>query len=73
MIMLKIPETSAKLALFGDSNDMQFGFYDSHLNFKKLEECPLHMDGLNDILPVLKNKLLEHKIYPYSLTEKKAS
>lgn len=61
----------AKLALYGDSTDMQFGFYDSHLNFKKLEECPLHMEGLNEILPVLKSKLLEYKIYPYSLTEKK--
>jgi 5'(3')-deoxyribonucleotidase len=46
----------AKLALYGDSTDIQFGFYDSHLNFKRLEECPLHMQGLNDILPVLKIK-----------------
>ena len=48
----------AKLALYGDSSDIQFGFYDSHRNFKKLEECPLHMEGLNEILSVLKNKLL---------------
>lgn len=61
----------AKLALSGDSLDMQFGFYDRHLNFKKLEECPLHMKGLNEILPVLKKYLLEYKIYPYSLAEKK--
>lgn len=61
----------AKLAMFGDSTDIQFGFYDSQLNFKKLEECPLHMEGLNDLLPVLKSKLLEFKIIPYSLTEKK--
>lgn len=61
----------AKFAMFGDSTDIQFGFYDSQLNFKKLEECPLHMEGLNEILPVLKNKLLEYKIFPYSLTEKK--
>lgn len=61
----------AKLAMFGDSSDIQFGFYDSHLNFKKLEECPLHMEGLNELLPVLKTKLVEYKIVPYSLTEKK--
>ncbi len=61
----------AKLAMFGDSTDIQFGFYDSHLNFKKLEECPLHMEGLNELLPVLKTKLMEYKIIPYSLTEKK--
>lgn len=61
----------AKLAIYGDSSDIEFGFYDSHMQFKKLEECPLHMEGLNEILPVIKNKLLEFKIYPYSLIDKK--
>lgn len=61
----------AKFAIFGDSLDMQFGFYDSQLNFKNLEECPLHMVGLNEMIPILKKKLLEYKIFPYSLTEKK--
>ena len=69
--MVESSRNKAKLALFGDSSDIEFGFYDSQLNFKKLEECPLHMEGLNDILPVLKKKLLEFKIYPYSLIEKK--
>ena len=61
----------AKFAVNGDNTDIQFGFYDGQLNFKKLEECPLHMKGLNKILPLLKSKLLEYKIYPYSLKEKK--
>jgi 23S rRNA (uracil747-C5)-methyltransferase len=61
----------AKFAIFGDSTGIQFGFYDSHLNFKKLEECPLHMEGLNDLLPVLKTKLKEFNIIPYSLADKK--
>lgn len=61
----------AKLAVFGDDSGIQFGFYDGQLNFKKLEECPLHMEGLNELLPVLKTKLMEYKITPYSLTEKK--
>ena len=29
------------------------------------------MEGLNEILPILKKKLLEYKIYPYCLKEKK--
>lgn len=62
----------AKLATYAaNSEDLQFGFYDGHLNFLALESCPLHMPGLNEILPILKLKLLEYKILPYSLIEKK--
>lgn len=61
----------AKLAVFGDSNQVQFGFYDNQAKFKDLEECPLHMEGLNELLPLLKEKLLEFKILPYSVAEKK--
>ena len=68
---VKNSRNKSKLALFGDSSEIQFGFYDGQLNFKKLEECPLHMEGLNEILNVLKDKLLEYKIYPYSIKEKK--
>ena len=61
----------AKFALWGNADEIQFGFYDGQLNFKKLEECPLHMEGLNEILPILKTNLLTHKIVPYSLSEKR--
>jgi 23S rRNA (uracil747-C5)-methyltransferase len=61
----------AKLAVFGDSSHIQFGFYDSQAKFLDLEECPLHMEGLNELLPILKDKLLEYKIIPYSVSEKK--
>lgn len=62
----------AKLAVFAaHPEDIQFGFYDGEMNFFALESCPLHMQGLNDLLPVLKKKLLEFKIFPYSLKEKK--
>lgn len=62
----------AKLAAFSDTaEDIQFGFYDGHLNFKALESCPLHMMELNAILPVIEKKLSEYKITPYSLTMKK--
>lgn len=61
----------AKLAVFGDLDHIQFGFYDSTLQFKDLEECPLHMPGINELLVVLKSKLKDFKIPPYSLMEKR--
>lgn len=61
----------AKLAVYGNNENIQFGFYDGQAKFLDLEECPLHMEGLNEILPVLKAKLLEFKIIPYSVSEKK--
>ena len=61
----------AKFAVHMAGEEIQFGFYDNSLNFKTLEECPLHMPGLNEILPVLKIKLKEFKINPYSVVDKK--
>jgi 23S rRNA (uracil747-C5)-methyltransferase len=61
----------AKLAVCGDDREIQFGFYDAQMNFKALEACPLHMSGLNELLPSLKAKLLEYKILPYALVSKK--
>ncbi len=61
----------AKLAVFGELDHIQFGFYDSTLQFRDLEECPLHMDGMNELLPLLKKELREFKIPPYSLKDKK--
>jgi 23S rRNA (uracil747-C5)-methyltransferase len=61
----------AKLAVFGNAEKIKFGFYDGQAKFLDLEECPLHMEGLNAILPILKSKLLEYKILPYSVSEKK--
>ncbi|MBY0412788.1 MAG: hypothetical protein K2Q18_01415, partial [Bdellovibrionales bacterium] len=62
----------AKLAVFGiDESSIQFGFYNSKSEFKALEQCPLHMEGINELLPILKEKLKEYKIIPYSIAEKK--
>ncbi|MBC7428976.1 MAG: 23S rRNA (uracil(1939)-C(5))-methyltransferase RlmD [Bacteriovorax sp.] len=60
----------AKLAVFSQGEEIQFGFYDNGLNFKDLESCPLHMPELNEILPILKIKLKNFKIIPYSVTDK---
>jgi 23S rRNA (uracil747-C5)-methyltransferase len=62
----------AKLAVFTDTGGLiRFGFYDSAGSPKVLEECPLHMKELNNLLPILKEKLTQYKIIPYSLKDKK--
>lgn len=61
----------AKLAVSGSLEKIEFGFYDQSLQFKKLEECPLHMSGLNELLPYLKTKLKDFNIPSYSVSEKK--
>ncbi len=61
----------AKFAVFGELDHIQFGFYDSTLQFRDLEECPLHMPGMNELLPHLKLELKQFKIPPYSLADKK--
>lgn len=41
------------------------------MQFKELENCPLHASVINDVLVVLKNQLVVHKIIPYDLFLKK--
>ncbi len=61
----------AKFALRAQLGEIEFGFYDAQLNFKKLEECPLHLEGINGLLPELKAYLKQYNITPYDLTTKK--
>lgn len=62
----------AKLAVFSnEKGQIQFGFFDNKGVGKNLEECPLHMEGLNELLPFLKEKLVESNITPYSIKDKK--
>lgn len=61
----------AKFAVYGNENTFEFGFYDSQLNFKTLEECPLHMVGINELLADLKIRLKKYNIIPYDLHSKK--
>ena len=67
----QLSRNKAKLAAAMVEGSYLFGVYDAGGNFKTLEECPLHMSGLNEWLGVLKNKLLEFNILPYSLMDKK--
>lgn len=61
----------AKLAVACIHGEIEFGFYDSHMQFKKLEECPLHAPAINAVLVLLKKLLSAHKIIPYDLSLKK--
>ena len=56
-----------KLAVSDHQGEMTFGFYKSDMSFVELENCPLHLEGLNSLLPVLKNGLKEFHIPAYQL------
>lgn len=61
----------AKLAVAMVHNEIEFGFYNKKMEFKKLEDCPLHAPAINAVLPILKRELNNFKIVPYDLTAKK--
>lgn len=61
----------AKLGVATFQNKISFGFYNSKQEFKTLEECPLHLEGINDFLLILKDELKKYNILPYDLATKK--
>lgn len=61
----------AKLAVALVQGEVTFGFYDNHLQFKKLEDCPLHAPNINTLLITLKQQLSFYKIIPYDVFSKK--
>lgn len=60
----------AKLAVFIRNDLITFGFYQSNGDTVELEECPLHMEGINSILPTIKDILTKYKIAPYDFKTK---
>jgi 23S rRNA (uracil747-C5)-methyltransferase len=60
----------AKLSVALVNSEIQFGFYDSGIQFKKLENCPLQANPINACLPLLKKLLAEYKIIPYEIKSK---
>lgn len=60
----------AKLAVANIHGEIEFGFYDQHMHFKRLEDCPLHAPAINDALISLKKQLTTHQIIPYDLSKK---
>ncbi len=63
--------TKAKLACFLIDGVLTFGFVDSSLGLHELESCPLHTQGINELLPVLKKYLFKYAIPAYDLKTKK--
>lgn len=61
----------AKLAVALIHSEIEFGFYDKNMQFKKLEDCPLHAPAINAVLVELKKQISTHKIVPYDLFLKK--
>lgn len=61
----------AKLAAYNGIEEIEFGYYDKDQSFHELEDCPLHSEGINDIVKVIKEILPLYKINAYDLKEKK--
>ena len=61
----------AKLAVAWVEDEAQLGFYDKHMQFKKLEDCPLHAPAINQILPLLKQQICRYHLTPYDLVTRK--
>jgi 23S rRNA (uracil747-C5)-methyltransferase len=61
----------AKLAVSWVDNEIQFGFYDQGIQFKKLEFCPLLANPINEVLLLVKKLLSEYQIIPYNVKTKK--
>lgn len=61
----------AKLAVTLVNGEIEFGFYENNMQFKKLEDCPLHAPAINAVLPVLKKQLSAYDIVPYDVLLKK--
>lgn len=60
----------AKLAVTQKNQEYFFGFFDAHQNFVELEKCPLHMEGINELLNPLKVLLKQFNISAYDLKNK---
>ena len=63
--------SKVKLAAFAEGAGITFGIVDSLMAMTELEKCPLHADGLNQLLPLLKQLFEKYKILPYDLKTKK--
>ncbi|MGZ3787410.1 MAG: methyltransferase [Bacteriovorax sp.] len=62
--------SKAKFAVFSHNNEITFGFYNKEGIPKELETCPLHAQGINELLPHLKDILKRYQIIPYDLKTK---
>jgi 23S rRNA (uracil747-C5)-methyltransferase len=60
----------AKFAVFNKNNELTFGFYQADGTPIELEECPLHAEGINSLLPGLREIFNKYQIKAYDLKTK---
>jgi 23S rRNA (uracil747-C5)-methyltransferase len=60
----------AKFAVFPQNEKITFGFYHRDGAPRELEFCPLHAEGINALLPSIRDILEQHKIKPYDINSK---
>ncbi len=63
--------SKAKLAVFKKDGEIRFGFFNSSAIPQSLEECPLHMNGINSLLVEIRALLKKHQVTIYDLTNRK--
>lgn len=61
----------AKLAVFTQNGELTFGLFDQNGYPTELENCPLHDERLNQLLPALKTFLKAAQVPAYDLQTKK--
>lgn len=76
IVGLKFPDRSsrnkAKLAVKENHlGEHEFGFFSANGIFSKVEDCPLHLEGINKLLPSLRAALKEFNVPAYDLESKK--
>ena len=65
--------SKAKLAVYGTLENIRFGFFNAQGDPQSLEECPLHISGINELLPVLRSLLEKHRITPYDINTRQGA
>jgi 23S rRNA (uracil747-C5)-methyltransferase len=60
----------AKFAVFNHNDRLTLGYYHSDGSYQELENCPLHAENINAILPGLRDVLNQLQIIPYDLKSK---
>jgi 23S rRNA (uracil747-C5)-methyltransferase len=63
--------SKAKFSVFLQNNEITFGLTNAQGLHQELEHCPLHAQGINELLPMLRNALVKCKIVPYDIKTKK--
>lgn len=60
----------AKFSIGGTFNNPIIGITNRKLEITELENCPLHYEKINSLLPILKDLIKQYKISPYIIKSK---